>query len=587
MRKEVADNVLASGSDAAVRALAFDLWPAPCCLVDAGGGLVALNASAEAFWGVRGADLAGRPAMAALGIRPVSEIGDGDAWAHLAQHGPRPAVPCRVSPAGGGAEVVSVTYVALVGSQPPLAVLIVAAAPGGAGMGEQPDWALHDAVTGLGNRHLWERELPVWSRRSATVVFFDMDDLKEINDLHGHLAGDRTLAAVGAALARIAPPGALAVRYGGDEFVVLLPWEDEDAAQRWAEAAVGDVAARARSVELPIVPRLSLGVAGFVPGGLREAVQRADDRLYERRGTLLPAAGGSRIILTREGRSALRAAGDERRPAAPVPNTRFSPEFDGYFRAVYTRSFEQAREFVEFARPPVGGAVIEVGAGSGRITFDGRLAERVGPGGQLLVTDPSAEQLIAARQRAGELGLGWLRFLRAAAENLPVASSTVDMVLGSTFLHFTEPVRALEEMARLVRGSGRVVVAAPLGLPWSASMRHALAPVEEALGRRGLPLPHFLLTRAEIEAAVAQAGLRIERLVEGESEDVDFPSAEVAVAAWRLVGLVPLLLRGTPPEDCAGLQAQFEDRLRQAFDGAEELRHRRVRWLSLSAARMG
>lgn len=550
----------------------FDGLPVPACLVDSAGRLVALNCRALSLWRVEGGAVLGQPAMQALGIVPSD--GGGDAWRRLSPPGARPRLPCRITTRDGKTHPVSVIYTPLDGSAPSLGVLFIIAGAAAEALSDVPEWALLDPVTGLGNRHLWEREEAAWSTRGGCVVFLDLDDLKEVNDLYGHVAGDRLLAAAGQALAGISPPKSLTVRYGGDEFVVLLPDTDGTAAEAWAQRAVHHVASSAASADLPIVPRLSHGVAAFGPGGLREAVQHADDVLYERKGVLLPAASGGRIILTREGRAALRGSGEDR--AQPRPgafSTGFGPEFEGYFREQYARAVEQSREFVDFVEPVPGTAVVEVGAGSGRITFDGGLAERIGWQGQLLVTDPSGSQLQVARKHAEECGLDRVRFLRVPAEDLPLATGTVDLVVGALFLHFTEPARALGEMARVARPGGRVAICAGRAFDWPRPWLEVLEPVQRELASLGLPFRHHFLEPGKLVSLYASAGLRVERVSETGPDRWAFPSADLAVRMWRQLGLIPLLLSGVADERRAAVQAEFEHRLRAAF-----ARHEREDW---------
>ena len=561
----------------------FDGLPVPVCLVDSDCRLVDMNRSALSFWGVEPGDVLGQSAIPTLGIVPSD--GEGDAWRRISPPGAHPRLSCRVTTPDGQVRPVVLIGTALRNTTPPLIALFIVQGAMLELLSDVPDWALRDSVTGLGNRHLWAREAAAWSSRSGCVVFLDLDDLKEVNDLHGHVAGDRLLAAAGQALASIVPSGALTVRYGGDEFVAVLPDPDEAAAEAWAQEAVQRVAAA--SADLPIVPRLSHGVAVFGPGEIQRAVQRADDALYQRKGVLLPATSGGRIILTREGRSALRRPGDDR--AQPRPgtfSTSFGPEFEAYVRAQYARAADQAREFIAFVDPEPGTAVVEVGAGSGRITFDGGLAERIGPKGQLLVTDPSGPQLLEARKHAEERGLDWVRFVRAPAEELPLASDTADLALGALFLQFTDPTCALREVARVVRRRGLVAISAGIAFPWPPVWFDILAPVRAELDRHGLPLRHFFSTEDELRAHVQGAGLDIERCHVVGPEDLDFPHVETALAFWRQNGLVRLLLRGVPAEHIQTAQQAFETRLREVFARtAAEDRRIRVQMVDIVAGK--
>ncbi len=107
-----------------------------------------------------------------------------------------------------------------------------------------------DSVTGLHNRRHFDIVCATeWERarrdhRPLTVLFIDIDYFKAYNDCHGHRAGDDCLAAVAKAVGRsLQRPADLAARYGGDEFVVLLPDTDTDGALDVARRVLAAIAA--------------------------------------------------------------------------------------------------------------------------------------------------------------------------------------------------------------------------------------------------------------------------------------------------------------------------------------------------------
>lgn len=147
-----------------------------------------------------------------------------------------------------------------------------------------------DDCTGLYNaRHLY-RMLDAEVYRSSrygydfTVLFIDLDYFKKVNDTYGHLTGSRVLGQVGKLIKDQLRMIDTAFRYGGDEFVVLLPQTGKDAAlvvaRRLLEAF--------RRTQLPqpagfsINVRASIGVASY-PGDARsphELIHLADERMY-------------------------------------------------------------------------------------------------------------------------------------------------------------------------------------------------------------------------------------------------------------------------------------------------------------------
>ena len=136
-----------------------------------------------------------------------------------------------------------------------------------------------DALTGLGNRRLWEERAPVEIKRAQrlvdpiTVVAFDLDGFKAVNDRDGHAAGDALLRDLGARWEPLVRAPDVLVRWGGDEFVLMLVG---------TPLPEGLTAAERLKAAIPEGVGVSYGVAQWQPPETLEAlVARADAALYE------------------------------------------------------------------------------------------------------------------------------------------------------------------------------------------------------------------------------------------------------------------------------------------------------------------
>lgn len=136
-----------------------------------------------------------------------------------------------------------------------------------------------DSITRLLNRYSFDSAMQILAR-PATVIFFDVDDFKHVNDSFGHAIGDQVLAVVGRALFEAFSKEGSCYRIGGDEFCAIVY---ADAARaRELEDEFGRRLEEARR-EMPILPTVSAGGATYDPAtsDLDEVKRRADARMYE------------------------------------------------------------------------------------------------------------------------------------------------------------------------------------------------------------------------------------------------------------------------------------------------------------------
>jgi len=146
-----------------------------------------------------------------------------------------------------------------------------------------------DPLTGLFNRTFFfaavEREIARSARsgRGFCLLMMDLDELKQINDRYGHFFGDRVLRGVGEVIRSGGRRIDTAARYGGDEFVVLLPEKDPTGAYVLAEKIRQEVAEmRVPVAGSAIQPSVSIGVVGYPEDGRTtdELLITADSSMY-------------------------------------------------------------------------------------------------------------------------------------------------------------------------------------------------------------------------------------------------------------------------------------------------------------------
>ncbi|HOA75599.1 MAG TPA: diguanylate cyclase [Phycisphaerae bacterium] len=147
-----------------------------------------------------------------------------------------------------------------------------------------------DPLTHLGNRRLLDDKLgeifqaQADSGQELSLVMMDVDNFKPLNDSLGHRAGDALLRFTGELLRQCLREQDLAVRYGGDEFVLILPSVMPEQAQTIAERAIALFAQHSSTLNVKAKPTMSAGIASLQrhrPESAESLLQMADAALYQ------------------------------------------------------------------------------------------------------------------------------------------------------------------------------------------------------------------------------------------------------------------------------------------------------------------
>jgi len=163
--------------------------------------------------------------------------------------------------------------------------------------------ATSDPLTGLPNRRTFDDQVYTEMERARrnhqplSCLIFDIDDFKDINDVHGHQAGDEVLRQIGRVLQGRKRRTDLAARYGGEEFVWLLPGANEQSALElgeWLLRAISEM--QVVTTQVPLRVTVSVGVSTYNPDAHGDVattllLQHADEALLEAK-----RSGKARVI---------------------------------------------------------------------------------------------------------------------------------------------------------------------------------------------------------------------------------------------------------------------------------------------------
>ncbi|GAB2905648.1 GGDEF domain-containing protein [Rheinheimera gaetbuli] len=144
-----------------------------------------------------------------------------------------------------------------------------------------------DGLTGIFNRRYWQQQLQLEVQRAAryqhplSLLLFDLDKFKQLNDTYGHQGGDAVLTSVAQQISVLLRDTDIFGRYGGEEFGVVLPDTSLSGAMMVANRICQSIASQTISYnQQHIAVTLSIGVASFTSQSEDELIRQADIALY-------------------------------------------------------------------------------------------------------------------------------------------------------------------------------------------------------------------------------------------------------------------------------------------------------------------
>lgn len=155
---------------------------------------------------------------------------------------------------------------------------------------ELMDISVKDSLTGIFNRMGYDRVvIPYYNKlrrkgKCCGIVFIDINRMKYINDTYGHLQGDMAIRTVAAVIMECIPSDWMAVRYGGDEYILIGVCEDESALQYISERVASTITKRGDELKLPYRLTASAGYMmtdSSTKKSLEEYVIAADEYMYK------------------------------------------------------------------------------------------------------------------------------------------------------------------------------------------------------------------------------------------------------------------------------------------------------------------
>ena len=146
--------------------------------------------------------------------------------------------------------------------------------------------ASYDSLTGVYNRHMFQEHLKKEMHRAKrysnalSVILMDIDDFKEINDGHGHKIGDEVLVELAILLQKHLRESDIIARWGGEEFIIILPEMALIQAEKKAEELRGHIEREVFTKSLKVT--CSFGVTEYIPGDTMDSIFiRSDDAMYK------------------------------------------------------------------------------------------------------------------------------------------------------------------------------------------------------------------------------------------------------------------------------------------------------------------